>query len=181
MTPDASFESGFKKTVRWTLFTAGGVIILVGALGALSRVFSIISPPSALGVGLIFSGLNYLVPYFALKNSKIRPKWLMVLGGVDAIFGILFLTRLGLLPFRLPTLIGLWIIFVACARVYMAFANFRAGVGKWWVTLTVSAYMVLASASMMANSADTASLLAWNALIVTGLFIINEGRKLFEG
>jgi uncharacterized membrane protein HdeD (DUF308 family) len=131
------------------------------------------------GAGLIFSGINYFVPYLALKHSKIRPKWFMVLGALDAVFGILFLTGLGLIPFRFPTLVGIWIIFVACARVYMAFANFRAGVGKWWVTLTVSAYMVLASASMMANAADTISLLAWNALIVTGLFIVNEGRKLF--
>jgi len=179
MTSPAQFEPGFQKTVRWTLFTAGGTIVLVGLLGALNLVFPIISLPTTMGVGLIFSGLNYIVPYFALKNSPIRPKWFMVLCAIDTIFGILFLTHVGLMPFKLPVLIGLWIIFVACARVYMAFVNFRLKIGHWWITLTVSAYMVLSSSAMMANTSGSVPLFAWNALIVTGIFIINEGRKLF--
>jgi uncharacterized membrane protein HdeD (DUF308 family) len=121
------------------------------------------------------------VPYFALKNSVFRPNWFMALGAIDGLFGVLCLTRIGFILFSFPVLIGIWIIFSACARFYMAFLNFRAGIGKWWITLVVSAYMLLASASMMANTSDTIWFLSWNTLIIMGAAIINEGRMLFRG
>ena len=175
-----NLEPGFMKTVRWTLFTDGAVIIVIGALGALYPVLHSPSPPTTMGVGLLFSGFNYLVPYISLGKSTIRPLWLLLIGVLNVIFGVLFLARLGLILFRLPTLAGVWMIFAACARGCMAFLNFKSGIGKWWITLTVGAYMFFAAAAMMANTSETVSILSWNAMIVSGLFIINEGRKLFE-
>ena len=179
MTAHVRFEPGFKKTVKWTLFTAGGLIVLIGALGALSYAFPSITLPTVMGVGLLVSGLNYLVPYFALKNFPVRPKWFMILGIVDVVFGILFAARIWLVPFRFPTLAGIWMIFAACSRVFMAFENFRAKIGKWWITLVVSGYMLFAAAAMMANTTKDMSFPSWSAMIVSGVFIINEGRKLF--
>jgi len=179
MNPAANFEPGFIKTVRWTLFTDGVIIILIGALGALNPILKSPSPPTAVGVGLFVSGLNYLVPYISLKNSPIRPKWFILIGVLNAVFGVLFLTRAGLILFRLPVLAGIWMIFAACARAFMAFENYRSGVGKWWITVTVGAYMLFAAAAMMTNTADTASIPSWSAMVVSGMFIVNEGRKLF--
>ncbi|MDR3164458.1 MAG: DUF308 domain-containing protein [Synergistaceae bacterium] len=179
MTAGAEFLKGFKRTVCWTLFTAGAIIVLMGALGVLNPIFRSISPPLVMGWGLIISGVNYFVPYFALRKSPLRPRWFFVLATVDAVFGVLFLTRLGLLLFKFSTLVGLWLIFLACARFYMAYFNYKAKIPCWWVTLTVCGYVALAAAAMMANSSDSLSLLSWNALIMTGIFIVNEGRKLF--
>jgi uncharacterized membrane protein HdeD (DUF308 family) len=141
--------------------------------------FSAISLPTVMGVGLLTAGFNYLVPYLALRNSEFRPLWLTVLGAVDVAFAALFLSRVGLLPFSFPDLTGIWMIFAACSRAYMAYSNCRAGIAKWWMTAVTCVYMAFASAAMMAGASQTMSLLSWNALIMTGVFIINEGRKLF--
>ncbi|MDR1510165.1 MAG: DUF308 domain-containing protein [Synergistaceae bacterium] len=172
-------DDGLRKTFRWTLYTDGAIIIVLGVLGALGRMFSAISPPTVMGVGLLAESLNYFVPYMALKNSKFRPVWLAAFGVIDVVFAALFLLRVGLLLFSLPVLIGLWMIFAACLRAYMAYSNRRAGISKWWITAVSCAYMIFASAAMMAGAAQPMSLLSWNALVMTGVFIINEGRKLF--
>ncbi|MDR1137792.1 MAG: hypothetical protein LBK91_05665 [Synergistaceae bacterium] len=168
-----------KKTLRWTLFTDGGIIVIVGVLGLMERMFSGISPPVVVGAGLATAGVNYFVPYFSLKNCKFRPIWLMAIGAVDVIFAALFLFRIGLLFFPLPVLLGMWMIFAACTRAYMAYSNCRAGIAKWWITAVSCAYMIFASAAVMAGTAQPMPLLSWNAVIMTGVFIINEGRKLF--
>ncbi|MDR1132608.1 MAG: DUF308 domain-containing protein [Synergistaceae bacterium] len=179
MTADAAFLKGFKRTVRWTLFTSGAIIVIMGVLGAFNSVFPAISPPFVMGWGLIVSGLNYFVAYFSLRKAPVRVAWFFVLAAVDAVFGLLFLTRVGLFLFKLPILVGLWIVFLGCARLYAAYLNYRAGISCWWITLTVCGYAALAAAAVMANSSDSLPLLSWNALIMTGLFILNEGRKLF--
>lgn len=179
MTADAEFMKGFKRTVRWTLFTAGAIIVLAGVLGALSPVFKTISPPFVMGWGLIVSAANYFVPYIALRAAPLRPKWFLVLAAVDAVFGVLFLTGIGFFLFKFPTLVGLWMVFLGCARVYMTYFNYKANIPCWWITLTVSGYAAIAAAAVMANSSDSLSLLSWNALVMTGFFIVNEGRKLF--
>jgi uncharacterized membrane protein HdeD (DUF308 family) len=172
-------DPGLRKTLRWTLYTDGVIIIILGALGALARMFPAISLPTVMGIGLLIAGLNYFVPYLALKNSKFRPIWLAVIGVIDAVFAALFLLRIGLLLFSFPVLTGLWMIFAACGRAYTAYSNRRAGIAKWWITVASCAYMAFASAAMMAGAAQQMSLLSWNALIITGVFIVNEGRKLF--
>ena len=180
MNPDANFEPGFKKTVRWTLFTDGAIIILIGALGALGLFLQ--SPSlskNTIGVGLLVSGLNYLVPYISLKNSPIRPRWFILIGALNAVFGVLFLTGVWRLLFKLQVLAGVWMIFAACARAFMAFENFKSGVGKWWITLTVGAYLLFAASTMLADTSEGVRFISWSAMIVSGMFIINEGRKLF--
>ena len=184
MTSPAGFEPGFRKTVRWTLFTDGVIIIVIGILGALlgalNQVLYLAYFPSVIGGGLLVSGLNYLVPYAALKKSTIRPRWFLFIGILNSIFGVLFLTRIVLLLFKPSILTGIWMIFAACARACMAFENFRAGVGKWWITLTVGGYMLFAAAVMMTNTSETVSIQSWISMMVSGMFIINEGRKLFK-
>jgi uncharacterized membrane protein HdeD (DUF308 family) len=182
MTRGARFDPGVRKTVRVTLFTAGAIIILIGALGVLNRAFNTPSLPTILGAGLILSGLNYLVPYVSLvlMKEEFRPKWFMVCAAADAGFGVIFLARVGRLLFSYPTLIGLWIIFAACSRLFMAFSNFRAGVPKWWATLAVAGYMFFAAAAMMSNSSAEVGVFGWNALIVSGVLVIGEGKALFS-
>jgi uncharacterized membrane protein HdeD (DUF308 family) len=179
MTIDIEFQKGFKRTVRWTLFTAGAIIVLMGALGALGPEFLTISPFFVMGWGLLVSGANYFVPYVALRAAPLRPRWFLVLAAVDAVFGVLFLTPLGRLLFKFPALVGLWLIFLGCARIYMAYFNYKAKIPCWWITLTVCGYSAVAAAAVMANSSDSLPLFSWSALITTGIFIVNEGRKLF--
>ena len=180
MSQAGNFESGFKKTVRLTLFTDGAIIILIGVLGALNPILNSPSPTTAIGAGLLISGINYLVPYISLKKSKLRPRWFILIGVLNGVFGLLCLTRAGLLLFKLPVLIGVWMIFASCARTFMAFENRGLGVGKWWITLTVGGYFLFASAAMMMNTSDVISIPSWSAMIVSGIFIVNEGRKLFR-
>ncbi|MDR1581102.1 MAG: DUF308 domain-containing protein [Synergistaceae bacterium] len=184
MTADAEFLKGFKKTVRLTLFTAGAIIVLMGVLGILSTVFPAISPAFVMGWGLIVSAANYFVPYITLRAAPLRPKWFFVLAVIDAVFGAiflvcLFLARFELVLFKLPALVGLWMVFHGCARLYMAYLNRKAHVACWWITLTVCGNAVFAAFTMMRNPSDSFSLFSWIPLVTMGIFIVNEGRKLF--
>ena len=180
MTSPESFEPRFRKSVRVTLFTEGAIVILIGVLGALNPLVGFPSPEVLIGLGLSLSGINFLIPYIVFKKSINRPRWFLLIGALNAAFGILFLTRILPLLFRPPILFGIWMVFAACARFSMAFENLRAGAGKWWISLTVGGYMLFAAAVMMTtNISRDFSIPSWISVIISGTFMINEGRKLY--
>ena len=175
-----SVDPRFRKTVKLTLFTDGVIIVLLGVLGALNMVFELAPPDALIGLGLLASGLNYLVPYITLRKSPIRPRWLVVIGITNAGFGVLFITRILPILFRPPILFGVWMIFAACGRGLASFENFKAGVSKWWISLATGGYMLFAAAVVMNNIIAREILIpSWISVIVTGMIIFNEGRKLF--
>ncbi len=169
-------EADFQKTVRWTAYTAGAIMIV---LGALSVMRPLVVPSVYLGVGFLLAGLNNLVPYFSMKANPLRPAWLLPCGVLDVFFGLFFLSHQALAIFTLSTILGAWILLAAGMRAYAAFDLRKAGVAKWWFSLLNACVMLLAAVLLLSNpfaAAFAASLLAGCTLILLGALLIAEGR-----
>jgi len=170
------YEQGVNRTIRWTLYTAGGLFVLLGILTAAHPMFAMRTLSTIIGVGLIISAANHLIPYLSLRRYSLRPKWLLALGLVDAVYGIIFVTPLG--PVFFATFVGLWILFVACARSYMAYLNRAAGAPKWWVTLVCCAAMLIGAMFLLIHPAAWMIIIG-AMLVAVGILVIVEGRALY--
>ncbi|MDR1965682.1 MAG: DUF308 domain-containing protein [Synergistaceae bacterium] len=172
------YDPALKKTVRWTLYTTGGIVALAGLFVAVSPMLALMSLSSLMGIGLLVSGVNHLVPYFSMRNSEFRPKWLLVSGVLDVIFGAVFISRLGLAILAFSTLAGLWAIFAACARAYMSYVNRAAGLEKWRASAASCALMALIALFLLAFP-TMAVTFAGAATSAAGVLIIAEGRIIY--
>ncbi|MDR3279271.1 MAG: DUF308 domain-containing protein [Synergistaceae bacterium] len=170
------YDPGINKTIRWTLYTAGGIFALVGIFAALHPAFAISAISTLVGVGLLISSANHVVPYFSLKNSPLRPRWLLASAVVDAIYGVVFVSPLGGKFFA--TFVGLWILFFACARVYMAYVNWVLRASKWWTTPACCVVMLIVAVFLLVNP-NIWMIFTGAALIGVGVLTIIEGRLLY--
>jgi uncharacterized membrane protein HdeD (DUF308 family) len=172
----------FKRTARWTLYTAGVIYLMLGALLASRPFFIDISPSVFMGTGMIIAGINYFVPYFSLKNNPMRPVWLMLFGVIDAIFGIIFISRIWLLLFSLTTIIGAWMILIALIRVYMARQIKGSGGFGWKHALAGVAVITLVGLLLLSNRGIAefwGLLLTGASLIGVGCVTLMEGRVIY--
>jgi uncharacterized membrane protein HdeD (DUF308 family) len=177
------YEKALNRTFRWTSYTAGAIILGLGVAvffiprgepGLLSNV---------MGAGLLLVGANYATPFFSLRNAPLKPKWLLAAAIIHAVFGALFIARVQALFFAFGIFIGLWLVFVACAHVYAAFANRRNGVKKWWPCLVSSLLFVTFAAvsfGLSSGHPSVESFFASFATISSGLVIALEGRVVYE-
>jgi uncharacterized membrane protein HdeD (DUF308 family) len=174
----------FNKTARWTFYTAGVIFVLLGILLLIFPLFVIASTAVFMGVGFLLAGVNNLVPYYSMRKNPMRPKWFLLLGAVDLVFGLLFLSNIGLAIFAVTTLLGAWVMAVGCLRVYMSFQAKAYGARKWWVMLLSAAMMLLISAALLSNplvGAVSIGLLTGLSFITVGVIIISEGRLIYPG
>lgn len=172
----------FNKTARWTFYTAGAIFILLGVLSLLHPFLALVSVAVFMGIGLIITGINNLVPFFTMKGNPLRPKWLLPMGILDILFGFLFISRIGLAIFTLSTLLGLWVLLVGCLRLYIAYEIKSAGVTKWWWMLVSAVLMLLAAAVLLSHPVAAVlgvAMLTGLSLIGVGALSIAEGRILY--
>ena len=172
------------KSMRWTLYTTGGILILLGVLSFFYPAASLLSLALFLGIGFIVAGINHLVPYFSMKGDPLRPGWLLPQGILDLLTGVLMLTRLGLTAFMIPVLLGIWMFFMGGLRIVAAFRIRRARIRRWWMML-VSGVLTLLCAFLVASSpilgAAMVTALIGGAFIFAGALTIAEGRFVFGG
>ena len=84
-----------KKTLRWTLYFTGGILIVLGLWAMTYPVEALMSLAFSLGVGFVLAGINHLVPCFSLRGDPMYPRWMLVQGVLDLLIGIVMLMRLG--------------------------------------------------------------------------------------
>jgi uncharacterized membrane protein HdeD (DUF308 family) len=170
------------KTVRWTFFTTGAILIILGVLSIIYPFVVLLTTAVFMGVGFLLSGLNNLIPYFSMRDNPLRPQWLLPLGIVDVIFGLFFLSHIGLAVFALTTLLGVWVLLTGCLRAYISFKIKAAGAQKWWMMLLSAAAMLALSAALLANPGVEGVLLALLAglsLMIAGAAVIAEGKLIY--
>lgn len=175
-------KDGLDKTARWTFYTAGSIVIAMGILALLHPLVVVFSMAVFLGVGFILAGVNNLVPYFTIKDKALKPKWLLILGIIDIVFGILFISHIGLAVLTVTKLLGIWVALVGGMRIYIAFQVRSIGVGKWWIMLVSGAIMLAASVILLTNPVAAAvgvAMLTGFSLIGTGCLMIAEGRIMY--
>jgi uncharacterized membrane protein HdeD (DUF308 family) len=170
------------RTARWTLYTAGVIYLILGALLASRPFFIDFSPAALIGVGMIIAGANSLVPHFSIGNNPLRPVWFLPIGVIDVIFGIVFISRIGLLFFSMTTIIGAWMILAALIRVHMARQLKGAGDAGWRYALA-SAAVITAVALLLFSNRGLAEfwelLLTGSSLVGVGCIMLIEGRMIY--
>ena len=172
----------FNKTARWTFYTAGVILVFIGILAILNPIIAILSTAVSMGIGFLLVGANYLVPYFSMRNNPLRPKWLLPLGVIDIVFGVLFITNIGLAMLALLTMLGAWMLLAGCMKLYASFAVKAAGAKKWWMMAISAVLMIVLSFLLLSNPAVEGfflALLAGSSLIAAGALIIAEGRMIY--
>jgi uncharacterized membrane protein HdeD (DUF308 family) len=172
----------FNKTARWTFYTAGVIFVILGLLSISLPMFVLVSTAVFMGVGFLMAGLNNLVPYFTMRGNPLRPAWFLPLGVLDVVFGVFFLSHIGLAIFTVTTMLGVWVLLAGCLRVYISLQIRRAGVGKWWLMMASAGLMLILSGFLLANPHVEGVILAivsGLSLIGIGAMMITEGRMLY--
>lgn len=175
-------EHHFNKTARWTFYTTGGILIILGILLLFNPLFSAAALGLCAGIGFLTAGLNNLVPYFSMKGNPLRPKWLLPLGVIDLVMGILFITRIGLAAFTVSTLLALWIFAVGVMRIWMSLQIRAAGNKKWWIPAGGGALFLLCALTLFSNpfaAVFAVTFVSGTALIAVGCVIIAEGKLVY--
>lgn len=174
----------YLKTIRWTLYTTGGILILLGILSFFFPEASLMTLAVCVGVGFILAGINNLVPYFSLRGSPFRPAWLLPQGILDILLGVLMLTRIGLTSFMIPVLLGFWMIFTSVLRLSFCLQLRRAGLRKWWLMPVSAIAMLFCSLVMISSPVAGVLVVSWSigtALVCAGLVMLAEARLIYKG
>jgi uncharacterized membrane protein HdeD (DUF308 family) len=165
-----------ERIARWTLYTSGGIFVLAGILVIADFILGFMSIPSLLGISLLLSGANNLVPYFSMKHNPLRPRWLLPAGVADVVFGVFSLSRM----FEFTVILAVWALIAGCARVYMFYTVRSSGAARYWATLC-SALLMIVTAVLLLSRLPIAGILAGVFFAVIGAAVINEGRVLYRG
>ncbi|MDR1516124.1 MAG: DUF308 domain-containing protein [Synergistaceae bacterium] len=175
-------DYSFNKTARWTFYTAGAILVFIGTLSILNPLITLISTAVSMGVGFLLAGANYLVPYFSMKKHPQRPKWFLLLGVADMLFGVLFITKIGLAILALSTLLGAWMLLTGALRLYASLLIRSTGAPKWWI-MTVSAVLTLILSFLLLSNPTVEGLflstLVGVSLVAAGALFIAEGRMIY--
>lgn len=170
------------KSMRWTLFTTGAILILLGIFSLLRPAASLISLAFFIGIAFIASGINHLVPYFTMKGDPLRPAWLLPEGILDILLGVILLAKIGVTAFMIPILLGAWVMFMGIIRLIAAFKLRAAGLKKWWLMLVSGAMLVLWSFAMISSPLLGALMVTYmigSMFIFAGLLVIAEGKMIY--
>ena len=178
-----SFEANSLKSMRWTLFTTGGLLVLLGVLSLFYSNASLLSLAFFVGIGFIIAGLNHLIPYFSLRGDALRPKWFLPQGIVDVLVGVVLLMNIGLTALMVPILLGMWMIFVGLMRFAGSFYVKRAGVRKWWIMLLSGLLLLSCGFSVLCSPVISGgmfvSMLIASMFFASGFLIMAEGKLIY--
>ena len=171
-----------KKTLRWTLYFTGGILIVLGLWAMTYPVEALMSLAFSLGVGFVLAGINHLVPCFSLRGDPMYPRWMLVQGVLDLLIGIVMLMRLGVTAFMIPIMVACWFSFIGVVRIATSFRLKSLGFGKWWAMLLNGLLLVVCASLMLASpfvGGISVALLMGSAFVASGLLIVWEARGIF--
>lgn len=173
----------YLKSMRWTLYTTGGIFILLGIVSFFHPLASLMSLAFFAGIGFLVAGINHLVPYFTMRGSALRPGWLLPQGILDVLLGLVMLTKIGLTTLMIPILLGLWVLFTAVLRLVVSFRLRAAGLKRWWMMLISSVVLFLSSLVMLSSPIVGAFIITWligGMFVCAGFAIIAEGKLIYS-
>ncbi|MDO4787253.1 MAG: DUF308 domain-containing protein [Fretibacterium sp.] len=170
------------KTMRWTLYFTGGLLVVLGLWAMTYPVEALMSLAFFLGIGFVVAGLNHLVPCFSLRGDPMCPRWMMLQGLLDLVIGVVMLTRIGLTAFMIPMLVAAWLCFTGLVRVATSFRLRSLGLRRWWWMLLNGLLLVLCAFAMAASpfvGGVSVALMMGSTLVVSGVLILIEARRTF--
>ena len=171
-----------KKTLRWTLYLTGGILIALGLWAMTYPVEALMSLALFLGAGFVLAGVNHLVPCFSLRGDPMYPRWMLIQGVLDLLIGVVMLTRLGVTAFMIPIMVACWFSFTGVVRIATSFRLKSLGFGRWWAMLLNGLLLVVCASLMLASpfvGGISVALLMGSAFVASGLLIVWEARGIF--
>ncbi|MDR3229832.1 MAG: DUF308 domain-containing protein [Synergistaceae bacterium] len=172
----------YLRTMRWTLYTTGTILIALGVVSFLHPLASLMSLAFFIGIGFVITGVNHLIPWFSMRESSIRPFWLLPQGIADLLLGGVMLARIGVTTLMIPVMLGFWVMLMAGLRFFTAFQIRRAGMKNWWMSLFSAAALLVCALVVIASPVIGALIitgLIGFAFICAGLLAIVEGRLIY--
>ncbi|WP_428897958.1 putative membrane protein HdeD [Parelusimicrobium proximum] len=125
-----------KLTISRIFLVISGIIcILIGIFTLAYPIATMLTLALVLGIGILSSGVVYLISYFTEKDKMYSPGWVLTQGILDTLIGIILLCNLGATIEAMPYLIAFWAIFAAIIRISAAFNAKSLGLAKWWLPL----------------------------------------------
>lgn len=171
------------RSMRWTQYTTGALLMIIGGLAILYPAASLVSAALFMGFGFLIAGLNHLVPYFTMRSETFRPVWLLPQGILDIILGILMISRIGLTSFMVPIFLAFWILLAGMVKIWVAFALKRLKFKRWGISLVGGIVLMLLAWFLASTPLLGALLVSWitgGIFISAGLLWIAEGKILYS-
>ena len=118
-----------QKNNLWSLFI--GIFLIAGGI------YTLFNPMTALLTSALFIGVAFLLMGIGYcLDFKYRRSWIFfMIGVIDILIGVLFLTNLDLTAFTVPTILGFWILFVGTCQILNGGQLIRDGLPLGRLTL----------------------------------------------
>lgn len=119
------------KTRKGLIFSSIFMII-AGILAWIFPDTALLAAAIYLGMMFLIGGFGYLADFYLLRSG-----WLLAMGLLDILVGIILILNLGLTADSLPTLLAIWILCVAVMQVAVSIDAKSAGDSSWkWLLLS---------------------------------------------
>ena len=123
-----------KKNVkpRKGLVVSSVLMILAGLLSWAFPDSALLAAALYLGIIFLIGGFAYLLDFYYLRSG-----WLLAVGALDVILGVVLILNLGITLASLPFLLAFWILSVAVSQISFGVDAKSAGDTSWkWLILS---------------------------------------------
>lgn len=119
---------------------------------------------SVLGITIIVIGLEKIISYLVLKESKDFYNHELIYGIIAILFGILIMTQSNMFATIVKIIIGIWIAYAGLLKINFAFKLKNAKLKSWTVVMVLSTISLLAGILVM--FINTSSIVIITAIVM---------------
>ncbi len=134
-TKNTSVRNDINNTNDLTTSRKSIWLLIIGVLLILCGIYVILNPITALLASAMFIGLVFIVlgaGYLMVFRER-DSYWMLALGILDLIIGVLFLGNLGITAVSMPVIFGLWILFNGITEIVMGLEMKRNSDPNWQI------------------------------------------------
>ena len=118
--------------IRKGLVLSSVFMIIAGILAWIFPDSALLAAALYLGVMFVVGGCGYLTDFYLLRSG-----WLLAMGLLDFILGVILILNLGITAASLPVLLAIWILFVAVMQISVGVDSKSAKDPSWkWLLIS---------------------------------------------
>lgn len=163
-----------EKRFDWLSLLVGILMLLAGGYTLFAPLGVLLSLPLVLGVLAIAKGVQTLWLRHQVNEILVqKSSWLLWLGIIDIVIGLLFIIRMGLALDVIVFIFAVWFIFDAIFEIMTA-RVFKADKGYYWLLIILSVLGLILGIILLFNPLLASATLVW--LIAFYLIFIGIGK-----
>lgn len=163
-----------EKRFDWLSLLVGVLMIVAGGYALFAPIGVLVSLPLIIGILAIAKGIQTLWMYFMVKRDfNQKSMWLIWLGIVDIIIGLVFIIRIGLALDIIVFIFAIWFILDAIAEIMTA-RLFKAQRGYYWLLLVLGIIALILGIILLFNPLLASTTLVWLISFYLMVFGINK-------